>query len=24
LTAEIAFGVNFSHNKSGYTKSGRW
>ena len=24
LTAEIAFGLNFSHNKSGYTKNGRW
>ena len=24
LTAEIAFGVNFSRNKSGYTKNGHW
>lgn len=24
LTAEIALGINFSHNKSGYTKYGHW
>jgi type IX secretion system PorP/SprF family membrane protein len=24
LTAEVAFGINFSHNKSGYTKYGHW
>jgi type IX secretion system PorP/SprF family membrane protein len=24
LTSEIAFGINFSHNKSGYTKNGHW
>lgn len=24
LTTEIAFGINFSHNKSGYTKYGHW
>ena len=24
LTSEIAFGINFSHNKSGYTKYGHW
>ena len=24
LTAEIAFGINFSHNKSGYTQYGHW
>jgi type IX secretion system PorP/SprF family membrane protein len=24
LTAEIAVGINFSHNKSGYTKYGHW
>ena len=24
LTAEVALGINFSHNKSGYTQSGHW
>lgn len=24
LTSEIAFGINFSHNRSGYTKYGHW
>lgn len=24
LTAEITLGINFSHNKSGYTKNGHW
>jgi type IX secretion system PorP/SprF family membrane protein len=24
LTSEIALGINFSHNKSGYTKNGHW
>jgi len=24
LTAEVAMGINFSHNKSGYTKYGHW
>lgn len=24
LTSEIAFGINFSHNRSGYTKNGHW